>query len=87
MTDEPYTPLAEQEPIARLCTAILVKVLEERERDDLLAEYDAHGGRIEDDPETGGLALYVGSELVTRVLPDAIALGLQMQPSFDNREN
>jgi hypothetical protein len=86
MTDY-YTPLSQQEPVARLCTRIAVKLLRERHRYDLLAEFDEHGGRLEDDEATGGVALYVGSEIVTRVTPEAIRLGLDLQPGFENDAN
>lgn len=78
MTPE-YVPLSTDETAVRLCHRILINVLSDRNRQDLLREYDVAGCRIEDDPEIDGLALYVGSELVTRVSGEAVKLGLQLE--------
>lgn len=80
-----YKPIHPDDPTARLLTRILVDVLEQRGRADLLERFDRDGGRFEEHP--AGVELYVGDESVIVVTSEAIRLGFQLQPHFELQEN
>ena len=70
-------------PVARLLAEIACHVLSSDGRAHLIPAILNGTGRLEDDPITDGIAIFVGSELVTRVTPTAIRLGLQLQEGDD----
>lgn len=76
--NEPYTPLDRRHLAARLAHRVLLKVAARDNRSDLLDRYDRDGGRLED-VEGGGLAIYVGAELVAELSEEALAVGLQLE--------
>lgn len=77
MTDTPYIPLPDHDAVVRFCHRVIVKVLTDRGRADLLREYDASGCRIEDHP--AGVELFVGTESVTVVTDEALRYGLHLE--------
>lgn len=80
---EPLHTLSNDEPIVRLANRIVAKVLEDRGRTDLLD--GMQDARIEATDE-GGLRLTIADETID-VDPDAVRLGLSLQPQFEHRDN